>query len=105
MALKCDDLTLTCTLDADALAKRCEELSKGILAEATEIVQLANGLRWRFASRRDLLTRLGPLLDAERQCCRFLTITLHTEPNLGDIVLDITGPNGTRELLTGWLRQ
>jgi len=50
-----------------------------------------------------MLTRLAPLIDAERQCCRFLSVTLQAGPDLGDVVLDVTGPTGTREFLESWL--
>jgi hypothetical protein len=102
MAPAVHKLPIACSLDAAGLAKRCEELSKSVLAEATAIEHLTNGLRWRFASSPTLLARLGPLIDAERQCCRFLTVTLQAEPNLGDVVLDVTGPDGTREFLEAW---
>jgi hypothetical protein len=94
---------ISCSLDSAGLAKRCEELSKSVLAEATGVERLANGLRWRFASTPTLLTRLAPLIDAERQCCRFLSVTLQAGPDLGDVVLDVTGPTGTREFLESWL--
>jgi len=74
-----------------------------VLVEAAAIERLPNGLCWRFASSPTLLTRLAPLIDAERQCCRFLTVTLQAQLNLGDVVLDVTGPAGTREFLETWL--
>jgi hypothetical protein len=96
------DLPIACTLDSAALAKRCEELSKSILSEAARVEDLPNGVRWRFASSPTLFTRLAPLLDAERQCCRFLTFAIQAEPDLGDVVVDVTGPGGTREFLKSW---
>ena len=104
MAPTSDHLPIACSLDASALAKRCEELSKSVLAEASSVEPLANGIRWRFTSSSSLLTRLAPLIDAERECCRFLTVTLHAMPDLGDLVLEVTGPEGTREFLEGWRR-
>jgi hypothetical protein len=74
-----------------------------VLAEAIGVERLADGFRWRFASTPTLLTRLAPLIDAERQCCRFLSVTLQAGPDLGDVVLDVTGPTGTREFLESWL--
>ena len=103
MAQTADDLPIACSLDSAGLAKRCEELSKSVLAEAIAIEPLTNGFRWRFSSSATLLTRIAPLIDAERQCCRFLNVTLQCEPNLGEVVLDVTGPDGAREFLEGWL--
>jgi len=103
MAPTSNKLPISCSLDTVAVAKRCEELSKSVLVEAIGVERLGNGLRWRFASTSTLLTRLMQLIDAERQCCRFLCVTLRAEPNLGDVVLDVTGPDGTREFLERWL--
>jgi hypothetical protein len=97
------DLPIACALDSAALAKRCEELSKSVLAEASSVEELSNGVRWRFVSSPTLFARLAPLLDAERQCCRFLTIAIQAEPDLGDVVVDVTGPGGTREFLKSWM--
>lgn len=34
--------------------------------------RLPNGYRFRFAYASDVFARLGPIIDAERRCCRFL---------------------------------
>ena len=39
------------------------------------------------------------MIDAERQCCRFLRFQVTVERDEGPIVLDVTGPPGTREFL------
>jgi hypothetical protein len=39
-------------------------------------------------------------IDAERQCCRFLRFRVTVEPDEGPILLELTGPEGTREFLT-----
>jgi hypothetical protein len=45
------------------------------------------------------LTAIAQTIDAERQCCRFLTFTVTVEPDGGPISLAVTGPPGTREFL------
>jgi hypothetical protein len=42
-------------------------------------------------------------VDIERQCCRFLRFQLTIEPGADSIVLEVTGPEGTREFLDGML--
>jgi hypothetical protein len=39
------------------------------------------------------------MVDAERQCCRFLQFTVTVEPDDGPVTLDLAGPPGTREFL------
>ena len=54
-----------------------------------------------FADRCGLAiaVRLGAI-DAERRCCRFLRFRLTVEPDEGPMVLELTGPEGTRDFLS-----
>ena len=42
-------------------------------------------------------------VDAERQGCRFLRFRITVEPDGGPIVLELTGPPGTREFISALL--
>jgi hypothetical protein len=97
------DLPVACTLDNREYAERQAALRAGVLAEARGVEPLDHGLRWRFASTPGLLARLAGVIDAERQCCRFLRITVDAAPALGEVTVEITGPAGTRDLLETWL--
>jgi hypothetical protein len=39
------------------------------------------------------------MIDAERQCCQFLRFQLTVEAAGGPVVLDVTGPLGSRDFL------
>jgi hypothetical protein len=39
------------------------------------------------------------VLERERTCCSFLRFQIIAEPENGPIILEVTGPPGTRELL------
>ena len=97
------DLPVACTLDGRALAGRQSELRASVLAEAESVQRLPDGYRWRFRDGRDLLARLGPIIDAERRCCRFLQFAIRADPDLGSITVDITGPAGTADFLETWI--
>jgi hypothetical protein len=66
----------------------------------------------RIDLRRDLDRVYGKLqilehvlIDAERQCCRFLRFALTVEPDAGPIRLEFTGPRGAQafvEALPEW---
>jgi hypothetical protein len=47
----------------------------------------------------DALTAIVSVVDAERQCCRFLRFQITVEADEGPVCLDVTGPSGTREFL------
>ncbi len=95
-------LPVACSLDARELAQRQADLRQGILARAISIETLPDGRRWRFRESDGLLSALGAVIDAERRCCRFLNFALTAEPDLGEVTLDVTGPEGTREALAAW---
>ena len=98
-----DDLPIACSLEDRALAERTAALRTGILATADAVERLADGYRWRFRSEAGLFARLGAVIDAERQCCRFLRFAIETEPGLGKVTLEVTGPSGTADFLDSWI--
>jgi hypothetical protein len=65
--------------------------------------EIANGIRVRFSC--EVLPTIVATVDAERQCCRFLRFTITVEPDGGPIWLELTGPPGTREFLSGLLEE
>jgi hypothetical protein len=64
---------------------------------------LADGVRLRFEPSGETLSGITQAVDAERHCCRFLRFTITVEPNDGAMMLDLTGPPGTREFVTALL--
>jgi hypothetical protein len=98
-----DDLPIACTLDGRDLAGRQSELRDSVLAEAESVERLPVGYRWHFRGSRDLLGRLGAVIDAERHCCRFLRFALDVQPDLAAVTVEITGPEGTADFLESWI--
>jgi hypothetical protein len=100
-----DDLPVACSLSTAALQARRDHLLKGLRDRAEERHALPNGYRLGFSPQGDVLASIAQTVDAERQCCRFLRFTLTVEPDAGAIVLDLTGPAGTREFLAAMLEE
>jgi hypothetical protein len=98
-----NDLPIACSLDGRAFASRQSELRASVLGEAEAIERLPEGYRWRLRHERDLFARLGAVLDAERQCCRFLRFTIDADPGLGTVTVEVTGPAGTADFLESWI--
>ncbi len=92
------ELPIACELTPAELAARREGFPS-LLAMAQETVTISNGRRWRFAPSAEFLTAATKMIDAERQCCRFLKFVLTVEPDCGDMWLEVTGPAGTAEFL------
>ena len=93
------DLPIACELTPAELQARREGLLPGLLALAHERVAIANGVRWRFAPSAEFLNEAVKVIDAERQCCRFLRFLLVIEEDGGDMWLEVTGPQGTAQFL------
>ena len=98
------DLPIACSLDAASLALRKRGLLSEVRARATTRTAIDAGVRLTFPASSETLELLARTIDAERQCCRFLTFQLTVAADLGDFVLDLTGPSGTREFLGDLLR-
>lgn len=96
------DLPIACSLDGLALGRRQSELRASVLAEAESVERLPDGYRWRFRDVADLFARLGPIIDGERHCCRFLRFAIAADQERGNVTLEITGPPGTADFLESW---
>jgi hypothetical protein len=97
------DLPIVCTLGPAALKARRENLLGGLVRRADEIINLPNGYRLRFKAESGVLSTVAGVVEAERQCCRFLEFHLTVEPDERSIWLEFTGPPGTAEFLAGML--
>lgn len=93
------DRPIICTLTPDERATRREALLPGLVTRADGVERLPDGYRLRFAAAPALLADIAGVIDAERQCCRFLRFELRVEPDLGPTWLTLTGPSGTTEML------
>lgn len=97
------NLPVACTLGPAALKARREGLLTDLLQRAERVEELSDGYRLRFSASDDVVLLLARAIDAERQCCRFLRFQLTAEPDEGPVVLEFTGPAGTREFLSAML--
>ena len=97
-----DELPIVCTLSPEALAERRAGLLAALVTERWE--ELADGVRLILPGDDETLARVVEVIRAERDCCRFLRFDLEVSPDLGPLVLELTGPPGTRELLVETLR-
>lgn len=97
------DLPVACTLDPGTLATRREGLLADLVRRAASREPLADGHRLRFSAAGETLALIARVIDAERRCCRFLRFQLTVDPDEGPVVLELTGPPGTREFIDALL--
>ena len=91
------NLPVVCTLTPAALHARREGVLASLIGRAESREALPDGVRLRFAPLGETLFALATVIEAERQCCRFLRFRLTVEPDAGPMVLELTGPAGTAE--------
>ena len=85
-------------MPAELQERRRNVLSR-IRGAVSEAMELPDGFRYQFASDGDLIPELANLIQLEHQCCPFLTFRLTVEPGDGSVLLEMTGPDGTKEFL------
>ena len=93
------ELPVVCTLTPDALRARRSGLLSDLLRRADADEDLPEGLRLRFAPTAETLATIASAVEAERHCCRFLRFEITVEPDGGPVLLELTGPAGTREFI------
>lgn len=93
------DLPIACTLSASERRARKDDLLPALMKRAEHAEEIPDGRSYRFAASSDVLLAIARVMDAERQCCRFLFFHLTVEPDLGPFWLDVIGPPGTLEFL------
>ena len=97
------EIPIACTLSPDALKARRDGLLAELLQRAEYYELSEDGLRIRFSAATDIVATLGRVVDAERQCCRFLRFVITVEPDGGAVSFELSGPAGTRDFLAGLL--
>ena len=93
------DLPIACTLTAPELQERRFKVLQKVRRAVLEVKELQDGCAYTFPSDSLWLGEVSGLIDLERQCCPFLRFRLTVEENGGSLMLEITGPEGTKEFL------
>jgi len=94
------DLPIICELTPDALRARREDMLAGLAERATRHQETAEGHVFTFDPSSETLKLLTAVVDAERQCCRWLRFAVVVEPDGGPITLTLSGPDGARQFLS-----
>ncbi len=94
-----NNLPIACDLSAFELTNRRDGLLAQLAGSATEVSEIENGVVLSLATSPEVTGLIAQVIDVERQCCRFLRFRCTYEPDLGPILLEVTGPEGTTEFL------
>jgi hypothetical protein len=94
------DLPIICELTPESLRSRRDEVLARLAQRAIKHEETTDGYIFTFVPSSDTLQMLTSVIDAERQCCRWLRFVVTVEPDGGPITLTLFGPDGAREFLS-----
>ena len=98
-------MSIACSLTPDEFQARRGELWPDLIERADAVTPLEEGYQLRFVNGEVLVRRIGEMIELERACCPFLDFEVDVDAEVGTTTLSITGPEGTREFLTGLFGQ
>ena len=90
---------IACTLSSKDLEDRKNKLFSNLFSNIDKVDELENGYSFYFKFNDNTFSQITELIHSERKCCKFLRFDLHSLPNDGPVILDITGPEGTKALI------
>ncbi|HSS21189.1 MAG TPA: hypothetical protein VLL54_14035 [Pyrinomonadaceae bacterium] len=93
------DLPVACSLMPAELQERRRSVLAKVRAAVAQVTDLDNGFIYQFKTDGELIPELANLIQLEHQCCPFLTFRLTVEAGAGSVLLEMTGPEGTKEFL------
>jgi hypothetical protein len=100
-----ENIPVACCLSDAELRKREATLLAQFKSALIATEELPDGYAFRGPGSKQWIAVVAQLIVAERECCPFLTFELTAQPNMGPIIVRITGPTGTKEFLRAILGQ
>ncbi len=102
--MEAPSLPVACSLTEPEFRERRNTVLEKVGQAVLETVELERGYAYRFPSDDEWLSKLVNLVRLERRCCAFLALKILVEPGGRSIWLELTGPGGTKEFLSSFLR-
>jgi hypothetical protein len=99
MKHRSDDIPVACRLTSAELRERETTLIAQFSSAVIGTEELRDGYAFRVPGDGKWLGLVAELIVAERECCPFLTFELVAQPSMGPIIVRVTGPAGSKELL------
>jgi hypothetical protein len=94
-----EDMPVACCLTSAELREREATLLAQFRSAVIETEELQDGYAFRVPGDGEWITMIAKMIVAERECCPFLTFELVAQPDMGPVVVSVTGPAGTKEFL------
>ena len=93
------EIPIACYLTDSQLQQRRKNYLNKIAESLIDFEELENGFSYRFPIKETVLQDLAAIIDLERKCCPFLNFKLNLEPGNDFVSLELTGAEGTKEII------
>lgn len=90
---------IVCSLTNAELRHREAELLTRFKAAVIETEELQDGYAFHLPGHGKWIELVAELIVAERECCPFLTFEVAALPNMGPVIVRMTGPAGAKEFV------
>lgn len=97
------DNQLVCKLTSQALRERKETVIASLKKQVLEKKELPNGYAFKFAGTDEIINELAEFVKSERSCCNFFTFDLSFSGDRKEAWLNLTGPEGAKEMISSEL--
>ena len=94
-----DEMPIACCLTSVELRQREATLLAQFRSAVIGIEELRDGYAFRLPGDGKWIAMIAKMIVAERECCPFLTFELVAQPNMGPVIVRVTGPACTKDFL------
>ena len=94
-----DNVPVVCSLSDAQFRVHEEALLAQFRSAVTAIEELPDGYAFSLPGDKSSIAVTAQLIAAERECCPFMAFELVAPPNMGPVLLRVTGPCGTKDFL------
>jgi hypothetical protein len=90
---------IACHLSDEAFKKRKTTIASTIISKIIQAEELENGYQFSFAYSEGMLIELAHFINVEKGFCPFINFHLMLNNNSNNVVLKLTGAEGTKEFI------
>ncbi len=94
-----DEMPIACCLTSAELREGEATLLAQFRSAVIETEELPDGYAFRVPGDGKWIAIMAEMIVAERECCPFLTFELVAQPNMGPVIVRVTGPSGGKEFV------
>jgi hypothetical protein len=94
-----DHIPIACCLSDAALREREATLLAQFKSAVMATEEIPDGYAFHIPGDKNWIVMVAKLIVEERECCPFLKFELTALPNMGPLIVRVTGPVGAKDFL------